>query len=256
MQSVANRLRAGPLRQARSSLLHLHTNQFASGSQAPLQWHQRRGAAFSPMEWFKKTLTPQIREQNSEKEIQQAREEAKESGQASVFEYQEFSQTDGNEKLVSGEKATEHRGATRNFKISHRKLNKLANQISGKPIDSAILQMSFSEKRASERIKGMLAQTKSVAIARGLDPERLVVSEAYVNKGQGGRMMKRIEFKGRGKMGIRTKSSSRMVVILREGQTLEEKKAKEREMRLKRIVSSGLVREDVPLRNPSSQWTW
>lgn len=35
--------------------------------------------------------------------------------------------------------------------------------------------MSFSEKRASERIKGMLAQTKSVAIARGLDPERLVV---------------------------------------------------------------------------------
>ena len=69
-------------------------------------------------------------------------------------------------------------------------------------------------------------------------------------------MKKRIEFKGRGKMGIRTKSSSRMVVILREGQTLEEKKAKEREMRLKRIVSSGLVREDVPLRNPSSQWTW
>ena len=59
------------------------------------------------MEWFKKTLTPQIREQNSEKEIQQAREEAKESGQASVFEYQEFSQTDGNEKLISGEKATE-----------------------------------------------------------------------------------------------------------------------------------------------------
>ena len=53
--------------------------------------------------------------------------------------------------------------------------------------------------------------------------------------------MKRIEFKGRGKMGIRTKSSSRMVVILREGQTLEEKKAKERETFVV-VKSSGILR--------------
>lgn len=172
------------------------------------------------------------------------------------------------------------RGATKTFKISHRKLNKLGQQIAGKPIDSAILQMMFSEKRASKRIKSMLAQTKGNAVLRGMQEDRLIVcayahfaldyllyftltffltpclAEAWVNKGPGGRMNKRVEIKGRGKMGIRTKYTAKMVVTLREGLTFEEKKQKEREARLKRIVSSGLVREDVPLRNVRSQWAW
>ena len=59
------------------------------------------------MEWFRKTLTPQVREQNSEKEIEQAREQAKESGQASVFEYQEFNKMEGDQKLVSWRNANE-----------------------------------------------------------------------------------------------------------------------------------------------------
>lgn len=40
----------------------------------------------------------------------------------------------------------------------------LANQISGKPIDWAILQMQFSEKRASTRIMNMLATAKDHAL--------------------------------------------------------------------------------------------
>ena len=77
-----------------------------------------------------------------------------------------------------------------------------------------------------------------------------------MNKGQGGRLAKRIEIRGRGKIGIRTKYTAKMVVKLREGLTWEEKRQKEREYKLKRIVSSGLNREDVPLRNPPSQWAW
>ena len=77
-----------------------------------------------------------------------------------------------------------------------------------------------------------------------------------MNKGPGGAMAKRLEIKGRSKMGIRKKYKAKMVVMLREGRTLEEKKAKERDYKLKRIVSAGLVREDMPLRNPSSTWAW
>lgn len=39
------------------------------------------------MQWFRKNLTPQLREKNSEKEIELARERAKETGEASLFEY-------------------------------------------------------------------------------------------------------------------------------------------------------------------------
>lgn len=69
-------------------------------------------------------------------------------------------------------------------------------------------------------------------------------------------MAKRLEIKGRSKMGIRKKYKAKMVVMLREGLTVEEKKAKDREVKLRRIVSAGFVREDIPIRNPSSTWAW
>jgi ribosomal protein L22 len=52
----------------------------------------------------------------------------------------------------------------------------LGRQISGKPIDYAILQMQFSEKRASKRITSMLVLAKQHAINyKGLDPSKLTV---------------------------------------------------------------------------------
>ena len=72
----------------------------------------------------------------------------------------------------------------------------------------------------------------------------------------GGKACKRIEIKGRGRVGIQTRYKAKMGVSLREGSTFEEQRQKEREARLKKIVSSGLVREDVPLRNVGSQWAW
>lgn len=62
------------------------------------------------------------------------------------------------------------------FKISHRKLNDLGRQITGKPIDQAVLQMMFSEKRASTRIKSMLCVARDHAVDyKGLDRSKLVV---------------------------------------------------------------------------------
>ena len=41
------------------------------------------------MEWFQWTLSPQIREQDNKKEVDEARERARASGEASVFDYEE-----------------------------------------------------------------------------------------------------------------------------------------------------------------------
>lgn len=54
----------------------------------------------------------------------------------------------------------------------------LGRQISGKPIDHAIVQMQFSEKRASTRIKSMLATAKlHASVYKKMDPSTLVVCE-------------------------------------------------------------------------------
>lgn len=71
----------------------------------------------------------------------------------------------------------QHKYSTANFKMSHRKLNDLGRQITGKPIDSAILQMMFSEKRASKRLKSMLVVAKDHAVNKGLEEKMLVVCE-------------------------------------------------------------------------------
>lgn len=149
----------------------------------------------------------------------------------------------------------------------------LGRQISGKPIDYAILQMQFSEKRASSRILNMLATAKDHASRyKRLDQPRLVVgellfclsrdrrckyllsAEAWVTKGK--KRSKQLEPRGRGHFGIRIRPSSRIHVVLKEGKTLEQQKAEDRKRKLKRIVSATIVREDVPIRNPSPTWGW
>jgi large subunit ribosomal protein L22 len=139
--------------------------------------------------------------------------------------------------------------------MSHRKLNDLGRQISGKPIDYAILQMQFSEKRASTRIKSMLATAKNHATRyKCLDGSKLVVAEAWVTKGP--RSLKRIDIKGRGKFGIKVHPDSRLNVVLKEGKTWAQRQSEERARKLNRIRSAGLAREDVPLRNPAPTWAW
>ena len=44
------------------------------------------------MDWFRRTLTPKVREKDSQKEVEAARRKAKESGEASLFEYDDTAQ--------------------------------------------------------------------------------------------------------------------------------------------------------------------
>lgn len=163
---------------------------------------------------------------------------------------------------VTGERSTrieEHKYSTAAFRISPRKLQLLADQIGGgKPVDYSILQMQFSHKRAAKRVKSTLALARDHAIAKGMDPARLVVSEAWVGKGQ---TFKRIEFKGRGRFGMQTRFQSRLSIVLREGKTFDTKLAEKMEKEKRRVRSigtGGVVRVNRPIINEHQRpgWRW
>ncbi|WWC93679.1 hypothetical protein V866_000515 [Kwoniella sp. B9012] len=149
---------------------------------------------------------------------------------------------------------TEHKYSSALHKISHRKLNDLSRQISNLPIDEAIVQMQFSEKRASSWIKSTLALSRDHAMDKGLDRSKLVVAETWVSKGP---KIARLDIKGRGKYGIKHHPSSKIHVVLREGKTHEEKLQDKFIKDLRKVRSAGVVREDGKIRRKVvSGWTW
>ncbi|KAG9018202.1 hypothetical protein FRB90_011900 [Tulasnella sp. 427] len=226
------------------------------------QVNQARGFKFAPGEWIRNAIRQRTQTSKPEGalERQEARKEAVAKGEASLFDavQEEMSSTAGGESaavLAKAKKAhSEHRYRTASFKISPRKLNLLSRQVAGKPIDLAILQMEFSDKRAAGRIKSMLCTARDHALVKGIRRERMVVSESWVNKVDA---LPRVDIKGRSRTGIKHHRYSRMHVVLKEGLTKEEELAKKRKKLLKRaLVSAGVVREDVPIRNPRPHWAW
>ncbi|KAG9048282.1 hypothetical protein FS837_000345 [Tulasnella sp. UAMH 9824] len=224
--------------------------------------NQTRGFKFAPGEWIRNAIRQRTQTSKPEGalERQEARKEAVAKGEASLFDtvQEEMSSTGGEAgpaALAKAKKAhSEHRYRTASFKISPRKLNLLSRQVAGKPIDQAILQMQFSDKRAAGRIKSMLCTARDHAELKGIRKERMIVSESWVNKVDA---LPRVDIKGRSRTGIKHHRYSRMHVVLKEGPTREETLLKKRKKALKRaLVSAGVVREDVPIRNPRSQWSW
>ncbi|KAF9075831.1 ribosomal protein L22/L17 [Rhodocollybia butyracea] len=258
--------------------LHLPTNTLVGPSRlAQVRVQTRNASNYNPLNWLREKFAAERRKKETKQELLAAKEEAREEGQLSLFEQsktvapvsmspvatgdavEKTKATTVAKKSVKATKGskkhiTSHKYSTTQFKISPRKLNLLGNQIAGKPIDYAILQMQFSEKRASKRIMNMLATAKDHAFRyKHLDLSKLVVAEAWVNKGK---VVKRLEPRGRGHMGIRKRKFSKMHVVLKEGKTIEEKKEKQRTYKLNRIVSSSVVREDKPIRSPGAMWAW
>ena len=98
-----------------------------------------------------------------------------------------------------------------NFKTSVKKLGPLARQITGKPLEEAIVQMRFSKKKAAQGVREHLVHARNEAVVRrgmGLgkeegfktvqiktkdgkrlkvdDPSRLYIEQAWVGKGDYG----------------------------------------------------------------------
>lgn len=164
----------------------------------------------------------------------------------------------GGTTTLGGPEKLEHKFSTALFHISPQKLNLLAHQIAGKPIDFAIVQMQFSAKKAARRIKATLAMARDHAEAKGMDPATLVVAEAWVTKGF---FFKAYDIKGRGRAGIKHRPMSRMSVVLRPGQTWEQRDAAELDKarrRVRSLGSGGVVRGSPKIVNGFQRpgWAW
>ena len=106
------------------------------------------------------------------------------------------------------------RSVNKNVRSSTRKLNPILKAIVGKKVDTAIRDLTFSDKRISKDVK----KTLSSAIANAennyqYDIDRLIVKEAYCGKQI---IMKRFRPRAKGRAAPVKKPYSNLTIILSE----------------------------------------
>ena len=110
--------------------------------------------------------------------------------------------------------SNESRAVLRMYRHSPQKLNLLAQQIRGLPVQRALDEMEFSRKRAASDVRKLLKS--AVANAENnhaLDIDSLIVAEAHVGKNL---VMKRIRARARGRAARIVKPFSQLTVVLRD----------------------------------------
>ena len=120
----------------------------------------------------------------------------------------------GKAKNAPKQASNEARAVLRMYRSSPQKLNLLAQQIRGLPVQKAIDEMQFSRKRAANDVRKLLKS--AVANAENnhdLDIDSLVVAEAHVGKNL---VMKRIRARARGRAARIMKPFSQLTVVLRD----------------------------------------
>jgi len=120
----------------------------------------------------------------------------------------------GKPKTPRALKDNEAKAVLRTLRTSGQKLNLVAAMIRGKKVDKALADLEFSRKR----IAGPVKKTLESAVANaennhGLDPDALVVAEAYVNKSI---VMKRFQARARGRASRIEKPFSHLTIVVRQ----------------------------------------
>lgn len=109
---------------------------------------------------------------------------------------------------------TAAKAVTRNLRVSPQKLNLVAAMIRGQPVAKAIADLEFSRKRIAVDVrKTVMSAVANAENNHGLDPDDLVVSEAYVGKNL---VMKRFRARARGRAASITKPFAQLTVIVKE----------------------------------------
>ncbi|XP_050887002.1 uncharacterized protein LOC127092214 [Lathyrus oleraceus] len=81
-------------------------------------------------------------------------------------------------------------------------------------VKDALLQLQVTVKRASKTVYQVIHSARANASHNhGLDPERLIVAEAFVGKGD---FKRRISYHGKGRSGVMHRPESRLTVVVRE----------------------------------------
>ena len=108
----------------------------------------------------------------------------------------------------------EAQAVVRGLRISPQKLNLVATLIRGKKVDTALAELEFSRKRiAGDVLKCVKSAVANAENNHGLDPDDLIIAEAYVGKGL---VMKRFHARGRGRSGKIHKPFAQLTVVVRE----------------------------------------
>jgi large subunit ribosomal protein L22 len=107
----------------------------------------------------------------------------------------------------------EARAIASGLRISPQKLNLVAAMIRGKKVSAALADLEFSRKRIAQDVKKCVRSAIANAENNhGLDPDDLVVSEAYVGKKL---VMRRFHARGRGKSSSIMKPFSILTVVVK-----------------------------------------
>ena len=102
----------------------------------------------------------------------------------------------------------------RMMRTSPQKLNLVAQSIRGKDVNTALLELSFSNRRIAKEVKKVLQSAVGNAEENhGLDVDSMFVAEASVGKHM---VLKRWKARARGRVGRITKPFSRIRIVLRE----------------------------------------
>jgi large subunit ribosomal protein L22 len=120
----------------------------------------------------------------------------------------------GKPKTKRALKDTEAKAVLRMLRTSGQKLNLVATMIRGKKVEKALAELTFSNKR----IAGAVKKTLESAIANaennhGLEPDALVVAEAYVGDSL---VMKRFLARGRGHSARMERPFSNLTIVVRQ----------------------------------------
>jgi large subunit ribosomal protein L22 len=115
----------------------------------------------------------------------------------------------------------EARAVASGLRVSPQKLNLVAQMIRGKKVNVALADLEFSRKRIAQDVKKCVRSAVANAENNhGLDPDDLIVSEAYVGKKL---VMRRFHARGRGKSSSISKPFAVLTVVVKEKTDTAEK---------------------------------
>ena len=120
----------------------------------------------------------------------------------------------GKTKNPPKQASNEARAVLRMYRSSPQKLNLLAQQIRGLPVERALAELQFSPKRPAKDVRKLLQS--AIANAENnhnLDIDSLVVAEAHVGKNL---VMKRIRARARGRAAPIQKPFAQLTIVLRD----------------------------------------
>ena len=108
----------------------------------------------------------------------------------------------------------EARAVIKNLRVSPQKLNLVAAQTRGKPVQRALMDLEFSRRRIAQSVKvGLESAIANAENNHQLDVDRLVVAEATVGKGI---VMKRWRARARGRVASIQKPFAQITLVVRE----------------------------------------